>query len=95
MSIKITTLVKATVDLTPTQWELFTFKTDCDAAASALNARLNELIAAYPERTQESANAVGCGMREVMGRYSSVGASDSEPRYTVDSIIKQVYGYEV
>ena len=84
--LDITRTVKVNCDLSADEWELFTDSMDCTVAAETLNSTFNRLVNAGHTRRQ-----VQNEMVRVMDEFSEYGASDSEPYYVLDYILREVF----
>lgn len=81
--------VVASVNLTPSQWELYASSMDCSAAAEALNRAAEQAIA-----SSSSAWEALKKLLPVMNKYSEFGACDTEPRWVAEMICNEAFGAE-
>ena len=85
-NLKIRKIIQA--NFTADQWELYTESMSCSAAVYTLNEYLEHLVndSGYDKK------AVFNKMMEKMDQLSSYGASDSEPIYFLETVLKEIYG---
>lgn len=81
--------VTAQINLTPSQWELYTSSMDCSEAAEALNRAAEQAIAS-------SSDAIGAARKlaPALKKYSKFGACDSEPVWVAHQICCLAFGEE-
>lgn len=87
MNIECTIKVKK-VDVSAKEWQLYTESMNCTAVAKSLNRNFKyfaNVKGATPETVYRE-------MNKVRNMFPSYGASDSEPRYVLQDLIKQVFG---
>lgn len=74
------------VNLTADQWGLFTHSMDCTEAADALNQVVEDNVNLGLDRDE-----VEVEVYKIMDTYSDYGASDTEPRVVLTSILDELY----
>ena len=88
-NVTFTRAVKAQVNLTADQWQLFTASMDCTEAAESLN-RMAEIAIASSSNSREAMRR----MANTINKYSDFGAADSEPIYVMRRLFAEAYGQE-
>ena len=83
--IRITRRVE--VELTPSQWQLFT-DMDCEDAVDALNEAAGEAL------SKPTVKEAWATIFPVMDEWASWGASDTEPRAVFRTLTAKVFGEE-
>ena len=78
--------IKIDPQFTAQEWELYTVTMECSRVALVLNSNLKKLVNAG-----NSMEIVEKKMHELMYRYSSYGAFDTEPRWLLSAILQEVY----
>lgn len=75
------------MDLTSSQWDLFTDIEGVDGAAS----QLNKAFKAYVNLNYKE-HYIRNEMQKLMDSHSKFGASDSEPMWMLELLLKEVFG---
>ena len=86
-NLEVTKKIK--VNLTPTQWELYTSSMDCQPAADALNMSFETHFNAGKSRSQ-----VDWVMQGVMTNFSEFGTTDTEPQSVLYDLLDETFGPE-
>lgn len=81
----LTLQVKATVELTAREWQLFTASMDCEAAAKALNEAASEALSCGDSRR---AWAI---FSRAQNDWAEYGAADSEPSWRFEVMHARVF----
>lgn len=86
INLKIRKTIQA--NFTADQWELYTESMNCSAAVYTLNEYLEHLV----NEGDYDKTTVLNKMMEKMSQLSSYGASDSEPIYFLETVLREIYG---
>ncbi len=74
------------VNMSADQWELYTSMRGANIIAANLNRKFERCV-----RNGLSAEETYNVMSKMMSKYGKFGASDSEPRYHLDCLIRKVW----
>ncbi len=86
-NLRLTRAPQVRCRLTADQWQLFTASRDCSRVAALLNIAFEDAV-----NGGGSLEQVRAAVEAVMREYRDYGATDSEPRHTLDVLIEQVFG---
>lgn len=78
---------KVELNYSADKWQLYTASMNCDEAAQELNKAFTEAVNSGLGKLE-----VYKSVEAVMRKYDNFGATDSEPRWVLEDLIRKVFG---
>jgi len=80
------------IEFTESDWELYSDMSGAEIAADKINKQFRKLILEHSLIAPHSVHAVYGKMMDVLDDYVEFGATDTEPRFWVREILRDIYG---